>query len=91
MVEDSVHAMADMWKSGNDEQLLEMTNSFSDDEEYNQAMLIDRNIGMAEKIDGYLKSGKNEEYMIVVGAAHYLGEHGIVKLLEDKGYTVVRK
>lgn len=91
VVEDSVHAMADMWKSGNDEQLLEMTNSFSDDEEYNQAMLIDRNIGMAEKIDGYLKSGKNEEYMIVVGAAHYLGEHGIVKLLEDKGYTVVRK
>lgn len=91
VVEDSVNAMAEMWKTGNDEQLLELTNSFSEDEEYNQAMLIDRNLGMAEKIDGYLKSGKNEEYMIVVGAAHYLGEHGIIKLLEDKGYTVVRK
>ena len=54
-------------------------------------MLIDRNIGMADKIDGYLKNGKNEEYFIVVGSAHYLGEHGIVKSPQDKGYTVVRK
>ncbi|MGG4483986.1 TraB/GumN family protein [Paenibacillus illinoisensis] len=91
VLDDSVNQMAEMWKTGNDEQLLELTNSFSDNEEYNKAMLIDRNIGMADKIDGYLKSDKKEEYFIVVGAAHYLGEHGIVKLLEDKGYTVERK
>lgn len=83
--------MGEIWKTGNDEQLLELTNSFSEDEEYNKAMLIDRNMLMADKIDGYLKNGKNEEYFIVVGAAHYLGEHGIIKLLEDKGYTIVRK
>ncbi|MFK0525573.1 TraB/GumN family protein [Paenibacillus illinoisensis] len=91
VLDDSVNQMAEMWKTGNDEQLLDLTNNFSDNEEYNQAMLIDRNIGMADKIDGYLKSDKKEEYFIVVGAAHYLGEHGIVKLLEDKGYTVERK
>ncbi|WP_418040286.1 TraB/GumN family protein [Paenibacillus xylanilyticus] len=91
VLDDSVNQMAEMWKTGNDEQLLELTDSFSDNEEYNKAMLIDRNIGMADKIDGYLKSDKKEEYFIVVGAAHYLGEHGIVKLLEDKGYTVERK
>lgn len=91
VLDDSVNQMAEMWKTGNDEQLLKLTNSFSDDEEYNKAMLIDRNIGMADKIDGYLKDGKGEEYFIVVGAAHYLGDHGIVKLLKDKGYTVVRK
>lgn len=91
VLDDSVNQMAEMWKTGNDEQLLELTNNFSDNEEYNKAMLIDRNIGMADKIDGYLKSDKKEEYFIVVGAAHYLGEHGIVKLLEDKGYTVERK
>lgn len=90
-LDESVNQMAEMWKTGNDEQLLELTNSMSGDEEYNKAMLIDRNIGMADKIDGYLKNGKNEEYFIVVGSAHYLGEHGIVKLLKDKGYTVVRK
>lgn len=91
VLDESVNQMAEMWKTGNDEQLLEFTNSISGDEEYNKAMLIDRNIGMADKIDGYLKNGKNEEYFIVVGSAHYLGEHGIVKLLQDKGYTVVRK
>lgn len=91
VLDESVNQMAEMWKTGNDEQLLEFTNSISGDEEYNKAMLIDRNIGMADKIDGYLKNGKNEEYFIVVGSAHYLGEHGIVKLLKDKGYTVVRK
>lgn len=90
-IDESVDVMAEIWKSGNDEQLLQLTNSFSGDAEYYKAMLVDRNIGMADKIDGYLKNGKNEEYFIVVGAAHYLGEHGIVKLLQDKGYTVVRK
>lgn len=91
VLDNSVKQMAEMWKTGNDEQLLELTNSFSTNEEYNKAMLVDRNIGMADKIDGYLKSGKGEEYFIVVGAAHYLGDHGIVKLLEDKGYIVERK
>ncbi|CAI6084172.1 hypothetical protein PAECIP112173_04202 [Paenibacillus sp. JJ-100] len=91
VLDDTVNHMAEMWKTGNDEQLLELTNSLSDDEEYNKAMLTDRNNGMADKIDGYLKNGKGEEYFIVVGAAHYLGDNGIVKLLEDKGYTVKRK
>lgn len=90
-IDDSIDVMAEIWKSGDDELLLQLTNSFAGDAEYYKAMLVDRNIGMADKIDGYLKNGKNEEYFIVVGAAHYLGEHGIVKLLQDKGYTVVRK
>ncbi|WIV19643.1 TraB/GumN family protein [Paenibacillus polygoni] len=88
---DSVDQMADMWKSGNDEMLLEFTNSMAVEPEFYKAMLVDRNIGMADKIDGYLKSDKKEEYFIVVGAGHYLGEHGVIKLLQDKGYTVVRK
>lgn len=78
-------------EKGDEKALLELTNSMAGDAEYNKAMLIDRNIGMADKIDGYLKSDKKAEYFIVVGAAHYLGEHGVIKLLEDKGYTVVRK
>lgn len=90
-LDDSVGQLTDMWKSGNDQLLLDFTNSMAVDPEYNKAMLIDRNIGMADKIDGYLKSDKKAEYFIVVGAAHYLGEHGVIKLLEDKGYTVVRK
>ncbi|AZS13625.1 TraB/GumN family protein [Paenibacillus lutimineralis] len=91
VLDDAVEKMAEMWKTGSEEQLLEFTNGIAADGEYNKAMLIDRNIKMADKIDRYLKNSKKEEYFIVVGAAHYLGEHGIIKLLEDKGYTVVRK
>ncbi|MGG4045072.1 TraB/GumN family protein [Paenibacillus favisporus] len=91
VLDDGVDQMADMWKKGDEKALLELTNSMAGDAEYNKAMLIDRNIGMADKIDGYLKGDKKAEYFIVVGAAHYLGEHGVIKLLEDKGYTVVRK
>jgi len=61
------------------------------DQEFHKAMHTDRNIAMVDKFEGYLNSNKEEIYFIVVGTLHYPGEHGIVKLLQDKGYTVVRK
>ena len=67
VLDESVNQMAEMWKTGNDEQLLEFTNSISGDEEYNKAMLIDRNIGMADKIDGYLKNGKTKSISLWLG------------------------
>ncbi|SEL16557.1 TraB/GumN family protein [Paenibacillus sp. OK003] len=91
VLDDSVDQMAEMWKTGDDQGLLEFTNSMVVDPEYNKAMLIDRNIGMADQIDGYLKSDKKEEYFIVVGAGHFLGKDGVIQLLKDKGYNVVRK
>ncbi|MGC5775236.1 TraB/GumN family protein [Paenibacillus pabuli] len=91
VLDDSVDQMAEMWKTGDDQGLLEFTNSMAVDPEYNKAMLIDRNIGMADKIDGYLKSDKQEEYFIVVGAGHFLGKDGVIQLLKNKGYNVVRK
>ncbi|MFB9325647.1 TraB/GumN family protein [Paenibacillus aurantiacus] len=90
-VDEGVDQMAEMWKKGDDAALLELTAKMSENEEFGKAMLDDRNKGMADKIDGYLKSTEKAEYFIVVGAAHYLGDTGIVKLLQDKGYTVTRK
>ncbi|MCQ4087342.1 TraB/GumN family protein [Saccharibacillus sp. JS10] len=90
-VVDGTDQLATMWKNGDEASLLALTDSISADPEYGKALLIDRNIGMAEKIDGYLRSGKNQTYLIVVGAAHYLGEDGVLKLLQNKGYTVSRK
>ena len=48
----------------------------------------DRNVGMAEKVVTYLKTGK--KYFIVVGAAHMVGKNGVVQMLKDKGYTVTQ-
>ncbi len=57
-------------------------------EEYNQKMLVDRNIGMKDKAIEYLNDGKNVFY--VVGFAHMCGDDGIIELLKVEGYEVKR-
>lgn len=52
-------------------------------------LLRDRNIGMADKIESYLQTDKT--YFVVVGVAHYLGDESVIRYLEDKGYTINRK
>lgn len=58
-------------------------------EEYNQKLIIDRNIGMADKVEELLQG--NQDVFFIVGSAHMVGEDGIVQLLEDRGYTVTKK
>lgn len=53
---------------------------------FHLAMLHDRNLGMAAKAEEYLASG--DTVFFVVGAAHMLGEDGLVELLSAAGYTV---
>ena len=50
-----------------------------------EKLLYQRNITMASKIEGFLKTGGT--YFVVVGAGHLIGAKGILKLLERKGYT----
>ena len=82
----------DDWKSGNEnfaeqseseESLTEEEQKYVD--EYNKLMLTDRNKGMADKAEEYIKSGKT--VFFAVGGAHFTGDNGIKKLLENRGYT----
>ncbi len=57
-------------------------------EEYQDAILYDRNINMTEYAEEYIQSGKNVFY--VVGVAHMLGDGGIVDQLRAGGYTVTQ-
>jgi uncharacterized protein YbaP (TraB family) len=59
------------------------------DSVYYKKMLVDRNIGMASKINGYLNT--NNSYFVVAGLAHFIGDDSVIKLLEEKGYTVTRR
>lgn len=85
----------DDWKSGNEsfagttegeESLTEEEQKYVD--EYTKMMLTDRNAGMADKAEEYIKSGKT--VFFAVGGAHFTGEKGIKKLLEDRGYSFRR-
>lgn len=97
--EEEFNKLFDIWKSADDEQLMifvEEPEGLRDEEkelyrEYNVAMLDDRNVGMVDNIEGFLKGNKQETYFVIVGAAHYVGDMGIVKLLEDRGYTVEKQ
>jgi hypothetical protein len=54
-----------------------------------QRILIDRNVGMAEKIVGMLEGGG--KWFVIVGAAHLVGEQGLVELLrQDSRFAVVQ-
>ena len=57
-------------------------------DEYNKSMLTDRNAGMTEKLIEYMKGDKTA--MLVVGSAHFLGDDGIISLLQKQGITVTK-
>ena len=85
----------DLWASGEIDSLDEadvendIPSDLEDDyADYLEVILYDRNKGMAEKADEFLKEGKN--YFFMVGAAHFAGKKGVDDLLEEMGYTVER-
>ncbi|WP_141499685.1 TraB/GumN family protein [Paenibacillus luteus] len=86
-----IDALSEMWATGNEEQLLELTQSTMTNDEFYKALLSDRNVPMVDKITGYLNGSEKKTYFVVVGAAHMIGQDGIVPLLEKKGFKVERQ
>ncbi|WP_417624560.1 TraB/GumN family protein [Paremcibacter congregatus] len=77
------------WASGDNDKIAEaMVEDMEKYEAMYQALLVQRNKNWMPGIEGYLGNGKTS--FIVVGAAHLVGKDGIVKMLRDKGYNVVK-
>lgn len=55
-------------------------------EDYNNNLLVERNKGMADKAEEYMNS--DQVVLLIVGAAHFYGDDGILQLMKDKGCTV---
>ncbi len=78
------------WISGDAAEMERIT--FKDKAKYPELSLMyeklfyERNRNMASKIEVFLKQGGS--FFVIVGAGHLVGERGIVKLLEQKGYAV---
>jgi uncharacterized protein YbaP (TraB family) len=53
---------------------------------YYEILYDQRNFNMAKKIEEFLSD--DETYFIVVGAAHLVGDNGLINLLVNKGYDV---
>lgn len=96
-IEPLVAGMIAAWFSGDDALFMEMFEAQSGDSEltrkFTEQLLDHRNLGMADKIQSYLTSGSEDAqrtYFVLVGAAHLIGEAGIVALLEARGISAER-
>ncbi len=80
------------WLSGADTEFLHLFEQHSGQSEtareFMRQLLDERNVGMAEQVARYL-SGQGT-YFVLVGAAHCIGEDGIVSLLQRRGLNGTR-
>ncbi|QDP00162.1 TraB/GumN family protein [Thalassotalea sp. PS06] len=53
-----------------------------------QSLIVDRNNNWMDDIEGYF-STKEVEF-VLVGALHLVGDEGVLKQLEDKGYKIIQ-
>lgn len=93
---ESLHVLLDLWAQGDEAAFasyLSETGEIPEDtaplyEEYETAMLTDRNLLMTDFAERALLEGKST--FICVGAAHVVGEGAMVQLLRQRGYTVTK-
>jgi hypothetical protein len=81
------------WKKGDTQKMLEKViieplREYPELRDVYTKIYTDRNIKMTEKISQYLTHG--DIYFVVVGAAHLIGDQGIVSLLTKRGYKVTQ-
>src|SRR5699024_8712760 len=99
---DTIDAFGEMMKElfvvyldGDEDALLDMLfpEEEETDEEYEEYMVAlndDRNVNMADKIEGFLEDGEGKTYFVIVGTAHLVLDPHIRTLLEEEGYNVER-
>ncbi len=79
--------MISAWKSGDAERLHRL---FADDLEGNpelhEALLVKRNLAWIPRIVETTK--QTDDYLIIVGALHLVGEDGVIELLRERGLKV---
>ncbi len=92
----SMNLLYNAWLRGNADTLEGLLNSESGSgtteeesallNDYYDAMLTQRNLGMRDKLVEWLEAG--DKVFFAVGTAHLLGEDGLAELLRAAGYTV---
>ncbi len=89
----NVEAMVNSWQSGDIEAVTRMVtenrNKEPELEDIFKILIDKRNISMSEKIGKWLNKGGR--YFVIVGAAHLIGENGIINLLRRKGFVLKQK
>ena len=79
--------LVDAWKAGQINTLDRLLNQdeWSDPKNF-ETMFSDRNRKWLPQIEGFLRG--NDNYLVIVGSGHLVGNHGLVRALQDRGYRV---
>ena len=86
---EQIDSLLDHWVAGQSDGLLELlVEQMATDEDMIDTIIYQRNASWIAPIEKLLAD--NELTLIVVGAAHLLGDKGVPALLKAKGYTVER-
>ena len=84
---ESIDSMIDAWHRGDTATLeREMLSSIEEQPELNDVLLTNRNRRWVESILEWL--GDDQDYLIVVGALHLVGDDGVPSLLEQQGLGI---
>jgi len=88
-----VGRMVEAWRQGDAVALDAMLQAQSGDDPrmaaWYRRLLDDRNVAMADSLDAWLRG--DVDVCVVVGAGHFTGERGLVRLLGDRGWTVTQR
>jgi uncharacterized protein YbaP (TraB family) len=86
-LENQVDDIMKAWRTGNTKSLeRELTTGMVDQPKLYRKLLTDRNENWMRKIMDYIDD--SNDYLIVVGALHLVGEDGVPRMLEDAGYSI---
>jgi uncharacterized protein YbaP (TraB family) len=82
--------MVDAWRHGNIDFLEKsLLADMQEYDELHQAIVVKRNRNWAEKVQELLS--QDDDYLIVVGALHLIGEEGVPHLLSQRGHKVIQQ
>lgn len=88
--DDMLDKLVDAWMKGDLMKLDELMNaSLKESPEIREILLLQRNRNWVPQIEDLLNDEEN--YLIVVGAGHLIGEGSVIDLLRKKGYKVTRR
>ncbi|MAB61393.1 MAG: hypothetical protein CMO46_12800 [Verrucomicrobiales bacterium] len=88
-IENDFPKMVKAWREGDDSMVEEIINeSMVGSPNFREELLDKRNVNWAKKINDFMKGDRDK--MVIVGAAHLVGEKGLVTLLREKGLKVER-
>ena len=86
-LEPEVERLIDAWEEGDLDTLSELLKeSFKDYPELYERIIVERNRAWIPKIEEFLEREHEQNYFVVVGGLHLVGEDSVIKMLEDLGY-----